>query len=332
LLGLLCATPLLLAALSRIREKEAWDLVESAAGAHRRVSYAGTAAWGKNRRCGAVRVENDAFSGLTRYGSTGSRKRWSWVSERPSSWTPDPAAFCLDLVALEENYRAREKGTATRLGRPARVVELLPRHAGRPRLELTLDAETLLPLKVDTYRADGTFYRSASYLELSFGPRRVKREFKARKSWRGAAVPVAGLSQVAGFEVWLPAYLPEGFRCIDSRVREWLSPEAVLLYSDGATVFELRQHIAQTPARMEAALARRMGPNRVRRVMSWILARKRAALIESDGGGRAVVRRRTHGTHCTCELNVDDREITATSRTDLDAGELIKVLRSLHAR
>lgn len=45
-----------------------------------------------------------------------------------------------------------------------------------------------------------------------------------------------------------------------------------------------------------------------------------------------MVRRRKRGTHATYELNVDDREIVVTSRTDLDAGELVKVLRSLHAR
>jgi hypothetical protein len=333
ILGLLAAGPLLWAAINHVRsQEETWDLVERAATAFERVSYAGEASWRRTKWNSSMSIERDAENGLTRYRSS---HRWSWVASRPSTRTPDPAAWCLDLEAVTDNYDAREGAGAHLFGRPARTVTLEPRHAGRPRVRLTLDAATGLPLKVETFTHEGKLYRTAAFRALEIGPRKVERRRPSRaQRWLGRPVAMADLDEASGFDVWVPAYLPAGFRCIESRVRDGIGPEVILLYSDGITAFEIEQELVQTPARIEAAMARKLGPERAAFMMRGILNRRMAEIAESEGGDGegAVVRRWSHGPHCRHRLRVGERDISVSSRQDFDREEIVKVLRSLRPR
>jgi hypothetical protein len=328
LLGLLVTSSLGGAALRHVHEQaEAWDLLRRAATAHERVSYRGRAAWRRARWGKAVTVTHDAESGLTRY-DWGRRR--AYVRSGPNSRTPDPAAWCLDIGALEESYRAHMEGRTVYRGRSAHAVVLRPRHAGRPELHLTIDAETSLPLEVASLRPNGDLYRTAAYRDLEIGPQEVRRRRRS-PSWLGRSVADAALDEEAGFGILVPAYLPPGFRCIDRRVSEWAAPHVRLLYSDGITAFELSQEQVLTPAQMHTNLARRVGRERADRMMKHILWRYRRALIHSGEDG-AVCRRSRGSSHRTYRLRLGDLDVKLTARGDLAAEETERVLRSLRAR
>ncbi|MHC4732791.1 MAG: sigma-E factor regulatory protein RseB domain-containing protein, partial [Planctomycetota bacterium] len=269
LAGLLATSPLVGAALRHVHEQaEAWDLVRRAATAHQRVSYRGQAAWRRARWGKAVTVTHDAESGLTRY-DWGRRR--AYVQSGPNSRTPDPAAWCLDIGALEESYNARAEGRTVYGGRSARTLVLQPRYVGRPELHLTVDAETSLPLEVASLRPNGKLYRTAAYRDLEIGPQEVRRRRSA--SWLGRSVAEAALEEEAGFGILAPAYLPPGFRCIDRRVSEWAAPHVRLLFTDGITAFELSEEAVLTPAQMHTNLSRRVGRERAGRMMKHLLWR-----------------------------------------------------------
>ena len=327
LAGLLVTSPLVGAALRHVHEQaEAWALVRRAATAHERVSYRGRAAWRRARWGKAVTVTHDAESGLTRY-DWGRRR--AYVRSGPNSRTPDPAAWCLDLGALEESYRARLEGDTVYRGRTARTVVLRPRHKGRPELHLTVDTETSLPLEVASLRRNGELYRTAAFRELEIGSQEVRR--RRSPSWLGRSVAEDALEEEAGFPPLKPAYLPPGFRCIKRRVSEWAAPHIRLLFTDGITAFELSQEAVLTPAQMHTNLTRRVGRERASRMMGHILQRYRRALIRSGGDG-AVCRRSRGSTHRTYRLRLGDLDVTLTARGDLAAEETERVLRSLRAR
>lgn len=330
LAALLVVAPLLWAALRHVREDAAWDLVRQAATAHRRTGYSGRAAWRNGRWNWSVAVTHDAESGWTRYG-------WGWGAYTvpgPSSRNPDPAAWCLDLEALEGAYRAREEAPARFLDRPARTVVLEPRHAGRSSVRLTLDAQTLLPLQVATYRPDGALYRVAAFRQVRIGPQSVPppRPSPSGSRWFGTRVDPEGLEEALGRPVLVPDWLPPGFRCIECRVsRAWSTPRGATVFSDGVTAFEISQRTVPTPAQIEAAMTRMHGPRRGARMVEGLLGERLRALAES-GDGEALVRRRRFGMHTSYELRVGDSEIQLTARGDLDPDTILRVLRSLRPR
>lgn len=330
LAGLLATSGLVGAALRHVHEQaEAWDLVRRAATAHERVSYRGRAAWRRARWGKAVTVTHDAGSGMTRY-DWGRRR--AYVQHGPNSRTPDPAAWCLDVGALKDSYRARLEGRTVCRGRPARIVVLRPRYFGRPEMHLTVDEETALPLEVASLRPSGELYRIAAYRELEIGPQQVRR--RRAPSWLGRSVAAERLEEEAGFGILTPEYLPPGFRCVDRRVSEWAAPQVRLLFTDGITAFELYEETVLTPAQMETNLARRVGRERAGRLMGGILWRYRRALIHSGGSSRdgAICRRSRGSTHLTYRMRLGELEVRLTARGDLAAEETQKVLRSLHAR
>jgi len=326
--GLLVLAPLLWGALRRVQAQEAaWELVRAAATAHRRTGYDGKAHWEGAQPDFPVQVLHDAARGNTRY-------RW-WgfetVEDGPSRRTPDPAAWCVDLDALEESYRAGAVEATQWLGFEARKVTLESRFEGRPRIELTVEAATSLPLRVVWYRPDGEVSRIAAFTELRIGRRNVQATYlPGWPDWLGERVEPESVEQVAGFSLLEPAYLPAGFRLIDCRVKEWAGTKVRFVYSDGATVFELSQGLILTPAQMEAALEQRVGPGRAQWEMRWIRWRGRRAIVESREGEEGVVaRRRSFGPFVTYDLRVEDREVTLMARSDLAAPEVESVLRSL---
>jgi len=330
LAGLLVLAPLLWAALKHVQDEErVWALVRASVTAHERTGYVGEAEWQGTRWAKRVDVVHDASRGLTRY-------RWihggfSVVTAGPNSRTPDPAAWCLDLEALERNYRAHEEERTRFLDREARVVRLVPVYEGRPEVTLTLDAETLLPLRFASRRPDGKAYRVAAFVYVRFGPQEVERRRSRRSSsWLGTPVSAEHLDETAGFAVLAPAYLPAGFRCIERRVKERSTNHVTLVYSDGVTAFELSQWIAPTPAQLEVSFGRRMGERGAARMKRWILDRRLRMLAES-GQADAVVHRCRRPMHRTYDLHVAGLDVKLTSRADLAEGELLKVLRSLTA-
>jgi hypothetical protein len=245
---------------------------------------------------------------------------------------PDPAAFCLDLDALLANYRATEGEPGRYLDRDVRTLRVEPRHEGRPRLEILFDRATSLPLKVKTIRHDGLPLREAVFHRISTGDKEVGSRFGPGSEAMGRSVLPEKADEEAGFPVWRPAYLPEGFRLTDCRVSRWMGPCARLLYTDGVTAFELWQRPVLTPAQVETLFARAPGGPGFH--VRWHSLCGRRALVRSAGAGAdgIAVERHECGPHVRFELRVADSDVTLVTRADLDPEEPMRVLRSLVVR
>ena len=318
---------LLWGAYHHVREsEEKEDLLLAVATAHDRVGYEGEGAWGN--QWPGMWVVHDAGTGRTRYGSG----PWSCTEPEPNGRMPDPAAFCLDVRLLLTNYRATEGPRTRYLGRDVRTLRVEPRHTGRPRLEILFDRETSLPLKVKTVRHDGVPLREAVFHSIFLGEQEVRSSFGPRPWPMDRSVPQDRADEEAGFEVWHPAYLPEGFQLEDIRVSRWMGPCARLLYTDGVTAFELWQRPVLTPAQVEDVFAR--APGGAEFHAKWHRRCGWRALARSAGAGAdgIAVERHECGPHVRFELRVADSDVTLVARADLDPEEPMRVLRSLVVR
>jgi hypothetical protein len=325
--ALLVLAPILWAAYRHVRDGEAaQEMLAAVATAHLDVGYEGEGAWGNEWP--GMWVVHDALTGRTRYGSG----PWSHVSNSPNGRMPDPAAFCLDLKALLANYEAAEGEAGRYLDRDVRTLFVEPRHDGRPRLEIVFDRETSLPLRVKTIRHDGTPLREARFHTIAIGAQEVRGRSGMGPDPMGRSVPADRADEEAGFTVWRPAYVPEGFRLMDCRVSRWMGPCARLLYTDGVTAFELWQRPILLPAQVETLFAR--APSGAEFHVRWARACGRRALVRSAGAllDGIAVERHECGPHVRFELRVAESDVTLVARMDLDPEEPLRVLRSLVVR
>jgi hypothetical protein len=148
----------------------------------------------------------------------------------------------------------------------------------------------------------------------------------------GRKVDPARADEEAGFPVWRPAYLPDGFRLVGCRVSGWAGPCARCRYSDGVTAFEIWQCPVLTPAQIETLFAR--APKGPAFHAKWHIDRGRRALARSGGAGPdgVAVERHECGAHVRYELRAAGADVTLVARADLDAEEHLRVLRSLVIR
>lgn len=327
LLATLALASILWAAYRHVREsEEAEELLRAVATAHLRVGYEGEGAWGN--RWPGMWVTHDSRSGRTKYGSG----RWSQVETAPSGRMPDPAAFCLDLDALLGNYRASEGGRGRYLDRDVRTLLVEPRREGRPSLEIVFDRETSLPLRVKTVRHDGVVLREAVFHSIFLGDRDVRRPFGPSPGEMGRNVAPEDADGEAGFPVWRPAYVPEGFRLVKCRVSRWMGPCVRLLYTDGVTAFEIWQRPVLLPAQIESIFAR--APGGADFQVRWHRRLGFRALARSGGAGAdgIAVERHEYGPHVRYEMRVAGCDVTLVTRADLDSEEPMRVLRSIEVR
>ncbi len=326
----LVGASVLTASLNPFGSDEVPDLVRSAATANRRVSYAGRAFWKGKWGRRSVSIRHDSSSRMTAYRHNG----YEFVLPRPSSRMSDPSAWCLDLDAVLQNYRSRETGTSVMLGRTTRTLLLEPLHPGRPTVTLHVDELTGLPLKTVTRRYDGTPYRLCAFKTIEFGPQHVEQKPFRRhdhRRWYGTSVPPHKLAETIDFDLYLPDYLPAGFRLTDTRVLNWMGPWVRLTYSDGITTFELTAQLLLTPAQLLDEATGRMGEKKAERMVRRIQERRIDLLLRSDGAGkrRPIARRRRSKTHDSYSLRLGRVEIKVSARRDLDPKEILRVLRSL---
>jgi len=233
---------------------------------------------------------------------------------------------------VAEGYRAEARSTTRFLDRAARLLVLKPRREGRPTIHLTVDAETKLPLKVVVFRSDGSLYRVAAFRDLEIGPEEVRSE-RRRFGWRGERISQEEADGSVEFPVLRPEYLPEGFRCVDCRVRGRVVRKISWLYSDGATAFEISQRRTPTPAELEIEWSRPFGKKHAERATRGYLHRRTLALCRGNGAKHdgILVRRREVFDHRNYVLRVGRIEVELSARTDLSDEEPLKVLRSLRA-
>jgi len=327
LAGLLGGGPVVLAAIRQARQQSAaMSLVRRAATAHKRVSYSGRLSWRRGRWNRSVRVAHDARSGRTLYGWSA---RWTYVASRPSTKAPDPVAWCRSLHALEANYRAEQGATSRYLDRTVCLLRLESRWQGRPSVELAVDVETGLPLKVTTLRPDGSMARAVAFREIEFGPQEVPARTPRHDGAR--SIPREQVRNELAFEPLLPAYLPAGFELYECRVSGVQVRKLTFVYTDGVSKLELTQGLIATPAQMETEYTLRYGARRAARRMQWYHEACKRRIVQSDGatGGKVVAKRHCRGLHQTYELTVGRRAVELRCPADMSAEEPARLLRSL---
>jgi len=261
LIALVLGAPAVLAAIRHASHDASVDLLRAIADVDGKASFRAAASWNGGWPAKRVTLRHDAVSGRTAYWFSGPFHH-EFVLCGSSHRMPDPTAWCIDPDALVENYRAHVLETRRFLDRDVRVLRVTPRHAGRPSVEVWVDVASGLPLRASTFRADGSLYRVCRFDRIAFGAEDVEPvDLERSRKFAGTPVPLESPQDAAGFEPLFPDYLPVGFRLVEARVKEWISPQLTLVYSDGVTAFELQQSPRATPAFLESFHERHNPPS-----------------------------------------------------------------------
>jgi hypothetical protein len=205
-----------------------------------------------------------------------------------------------DFELAVRNYDVIPGGRETVAGRVAEVLELRPRHPGRPGYRVSADLENRFPLRFQVLQDSVTVFETR-FESISFHPAFGEKTFDEparRPGWLRVEREEAPLDQLprrAGYALWLPTVLPPGFEArgaeflrlgveIPEEAREALKsflpiglpkmdvPVAHVNYTDGMAVLS----VVECPADSEL----------------WKFMKK---FIPSDGpstsGGKIVVRK-----------------------------------------
>lgn len=168
---------------------------------------------------GAIQCSSDEFVAQVANGN-------GWQSPR------------LDPELLQLGYRLRSVGDSRVAGRPTRVLAILPRDQHRYGVELHLDSDTALPLKVLLLDESGQLIERYQYTTFQVGE--VDPELlRPVTDCRPVLLPKA--SMAAGIP-WHSDWLPPGFHLLDSGVRPSpASPRTVnwLAFGDGLAKFSV---------------------------------------------------------------------------------------------
>lgn len=247
---------------------------------------------------------------------------WSLPSGGRRFFSSTPQRF-RDLDLLVRNYRvdvAREGRVA---GRDVDVVRVVPRHAGRPSYEISLDVRTRYPLKYRVTGTDGRALFESSFDDIQYRPAFPEGVFgPERKHWHGKGSPHAKLERIetslgeaarshVGFKVWQPRTLPAGFRqesCVVLRMPGRF--EALHTgYTDGACVVLLVEYSAEGER--------------------WKELKKllKGAGEPSEHAGKHVVHSLSRRTGSALVVNLEGTVVTVTG--NLEKNELLNMVRSL---
>jgi len=187
----------------------------------------------------------DGSTAVETSGVPTTRRNKSWVQRHHRFY------WLKDKDLLLRNYRVRETGRGTVLGRAAIVLDIRSIHAGRPRMRLVVDEGTGLLLDVEKFDVRGTRTFRSRFTTLLLEPelpeppvRREKRGFP----WRRHGSP---RSAELDFGPLVARFLPEGFEKKGShRNKSGFGPDRgrpvfMTNYADGMTWFTLSQKKAE---------------------------------------------------------------------------------------
>jgi len=149
------------------------------------------------------------------------------------------------------SYELRNSPSEAVAGRPTRLYEFVPIHAGtRPLRKVWVDVETGLFLRMEIYSPDDKLILLSAFEKISFQPEVTPASFtmevpsgvRVVETEEGGCLEPDAAGRVAGFPVGLPDYLPGGFvrKCIRARKVKSFS-EVQVLYSDGLSLLSLFQ-------------------------------------------------------------------------------------------
>lgn len=147
-----------------------------------------------------------------------------------------------DPLLAARNYEVVRAGEARVAGRAVEVLDLQPRHPGRPSYRLSVDAHNRFPLAFEV-RREGAVRFSMRFQEVEFRDEGPPREGRPRRLPIEEAPP-GELASRAGFPVLLPARLPEGFELHQSGVIR--VPQDLLRWMrTGAKMFLSREDVPE---------------------------------------------------------------------------------------
>jgi MucB/RseB N-terminal domain len=195
-----------------------------------------------------------------------------------------------DQKLLLENYRVREIGRGSLVGRETVVLEIESKHAGRPSIELVLDAETNLLLGADFRNYEGKSTFCARCTSILFDPELPPLPATKGLDVRKREGPGKPAPPALSFIPLEPKYLPEGF-VKKSSCRTRFSRGQKTIYTDGLSWIEVS--VSKAPA----------------------------------GSPECVVRQFSRGNGTTMTMVVSGVAVRLVGR--LSSDELLKVLRSL---
>jgi peptidoglycan-N-acetylglucosamine deacetylase len=246
--------------------------LRSGATAPRRVSYEGTKSitvWGGQVQAAQVQIYHAApdqtrleylpagsqpkriviIKGRTLIEYNAARNQ---IIERPAP-EPDEERLTRDVLPrILSSYNVSFGGVEAVAGRPARVINVESKFAGRPSLRIWIDRERRLILRFERYKADGTLQELSAFLSIQYDPAFAADLFmvpapqgtQVQQQGRPRRLSLDEIARRVGFTPQVPSHLPSGFQLTHSGVREiQRQPAAVFVYSDGVsslTLFESR--------------------------------------------------------------------------------------------
>lgn len=187
--------------------------------------------------------------------------RTSQVDIAPSELSYKRPALSARL--LERNFRLRVLRKESVAGRPTTVVDVLPRHVGRPSQRLWMDEATGLPLRVERHSPQGGMISSSEFRSIQVPAKLPADAFEfalpahARVSSSVQMIAtgstLADLKTPMPFPIKMPTYLPPGFEVITVHLFENNGVRSIhWRLSDGLYMLSLfqtdREHRAQRPA------------------------------------------------------------------------------------
>jgi hypothetical protein len=207
---------------------------------------------------GKVRLDYEA--GPRRWSVIDDGRNLIWLDPHSQTATLRPRPqLAIDRSLAERNYSARFAGEAVVAGRPARVMEIIPRRAGPTVRRLWLDTETSFVLKRERYNAEGRLTSQTEYVTVEIGAPVAPDQFSMPSGWAevrprgdGARFGLADLSRRMGFAVAQPRYIPAGYALLGGYEQEWGRwgvRMAELRYTDGIRLLNVyqRQRLEDRP-------------------------------------------------------------------------------------
>lgn len=138
-----------------------------------------------------------------------------------------------DAALAVRNYDIVVTGYEAVAGRECEVIEVRPRHGGRPAYRVAADLENRFPLRFEVISKNQPVFQT-HFTDIQYHPAVSTTSFdepRRRPNWLNVTqeeVAADRMAGAAGFEVLRPAYLPKGFELRGSeliRVRAEISKE-----------------------------------------------------------------------------------------------------------
>jgi len=141
----------------------------------------------------------------------------------------------LDLALA--NYRVVPAGQATVAGRPAAILQLVPKKRGNPSLTIWVDARHYVVLKTESRNASGAPTTISAFRQITFEPNDIPASaFEARPDVKVPGNPV----RYPKVPVVKPRYVPKGYSFVNVSIVQVGKQDAWhLMYTNGINTISI---------------------------------------------------------------------------------------------